>query len=129
MANGDSLEKQIIAHLLIYRQQDSVQQLVTANFAAQIKNRDTIINIQENKYLDISKQLDYSLSQQQVLKTNLKSIPTKVQADAMGKQAKKNRAHFTHRGYNKYIGELIKWCRSLSFNPQMLWKKKPFLGL
>ncbi len=72
VANGDSLEKQTITHLLIYRQQDSVQQLVTANLAAQIKNRDTIINIQENKYLDINKQLDYSLSQQQSLQANVK---------------------------------------------------------
>ncbi|MFZ1857370.1 MAG: hypothetical protein WAU29_08390, partial [Chitinophagaceae bacterium] len=89
VANGDSLEKQIIAHLLFYRQQDSVQQLVTANFAAQIKNRDTIINIQENKYLDISKQLDYSLSQQQVLETNLKVYQRKFRRMQWGSRLKK----------------------------------------
>ncbi len=63
----DSLQSTVLNLLENNKEKDSLYETVNANLSAQIRNKDSTILIQENKYIDLRKSFDTSIVQQQTL--------------------------------------------------------------
>jgi hypothetical protein len=70
----DSLQSTVLNLLENNKEKDSLYETVNANLFAQIRNKDSTILIQENKYIDLRKSFDTSIVQQQTLYDQNKSL-------------------------------------------------------
>ena len=63
----DSLQSTVLNLLENNKEKDSLYETVNTNLTNQIRNKDSTILIQENKYIDLRKYFDTSIVQQQIL--------------------------------------------------------------
>ncbi len=70
----DSLQSTVINLLENNKEKDSLYETVNTNLEAQIRNKDSTILMQENKYIDLRKSFDTSIVQQQILFDQSKSL-------------------------------------------------------
>jgi hypothetical protein len=70
----DSLQSTVLNLLENNKEKDSLYETVNANLFAQIRNKDSTILIQEDKYIDLRKSFDTSIVQQQILYDQNKSL-------------------------------------------------------
>jgi hypothetical protein len=70
----DSLQSTVLNLLENNKAKDSLYETVNANLFAQIRNKDSTILIQENKYKDLRQSFDTSIAQQQILFDQNKSL-------------------------------------------------------
>ena len=70
----DSLQSTVLNLLENNKEKDSLCETVNANLSAQIRNKDSTILMQENKYIDLRKSFDISIVQQQILYDQNKTL-------------------------------------------------------
>jgi hypothetical protein len=70
----DSLQSTVLNLLENNKEKDSLYEAVNANLGNQIRNKDSTILMQEDKYIDLRKSFDTSIVQQQILYDQNKSL-------------------------------------------------------
>ncbi len=70
----DSLQSTVLNLLENNKEKDSLYESVNTNLTNQIRNKDSTILMQENKYIDLRKSFDTSITQQQTLYDQNKSL-------------------------------------------------------
>ena len=72
--NCDNLKTTVLNLLENNKEKDSLYETVNANLTNQIRNKDSTLLIQENKYTDLRQIFDTSMAQQQILYDQNKSL-------------------------------------------------------
>ena len=70
----DSLQSTVLNLLENNKEKDSLYEVVSTNLSTQIRNKDSTLLIQENKYTDLRQLFDTSIAQQQILYDQNKSL-------------------------------------------------------